>query len=447
MKKILLVNPSFKGSLHSNIKVLAIPPLNLATLASQTPERFDVSIIDEAVEDIDFNQHYDLVGITCMTPLAPRAYELCGEFKKRGIPVVIGGVHVSYMSEEAARYADCVVIGEADHIWAKVLEDFENGKMQKFYTVADRPDITHLPVPRRDLFNGDYFVETIQTSRGCPFKCSFCSVTAFNGAKYRLRDIDNVIDEVNSLKSKRIFFTDDNIVGSGKRCIERSYELFDRMKDTGKEWGGQACINIVEHDNLLQAAQRGGCKALLIGFESIDPETIASDMNKSVNLRAKTKNFKDAIKKIHDHGIAMVGCFIFGSDTQNKDIFKRTVDFVLENEIDAVQFTIETPLPGTARYKQIVSEDRLLLTDYPHDWQHYTIFQPVFKPKNMTPEELHEGLIGAYKEVSSFGTSLTRGIRTFMNTRSLFSTGLSFSWNYDAYKTITNTVPGMWANQ
>jgi len=429
MKKILLVNPSYKGSLHTNIKVLAIPPLNLAILASQTPERFDVTIVDEAVEDIDFNQHYDLVGITCMTPLAPRAYELCGEFKKRGMPVVIGGVHVSYMSEEAAGYADTVVIGEADHLWAKILEDFEKGQMQKFYKVEE-------------LFKGDYFVETIQTSRGCPFKCSFCSVTAFNGAKYRLRDIDNVIEEVNSLKSKRIFFTDDNIVGSGKKCIQRSYELFDRLKDTGKEWGGQACINIVEHDNLLQAAKRGGCKALLIGFESIDAETIASDMNKSVNLRTKTKNFKDAIKKIHDHGIAMVGCFIFGSDTQDKDIFKRTVDFVLENEIDAVQFTIETPLPGTARYNQIVSEDRLLLTNYPADWQHYTIFQPVFKPRHMTPQELHEGLIGAYKEVSSLRSSVSRGLRTFMNTKSLFSTGLSFSWNYDAYKTITNTVAG-----
>ena len=439
MKKILLINPAYKESLHSNIKVLALPPLNLAIIARYTPDHYEVSIVDEAMEDIDFDSQVDLVGITCMTPLAPRAYEICNRFRQRGIPVVIGGVHVSYMNQEAANYADAVVVGEAEEIWPQLLQDFEKGKLKKVYTADTRPDIGNLAAPRRDLLKSKYFVETVQTSRGCPFNCSFCSVTAFNGAKYRLRNIDNVIDEINSLKSKRIFIIDDNVVGSGQRCIKRSYELFERLKDTGKEWGGQTCLNIVEHDGLLKAASRSGAKAFLIGFESLDTETVSA-MNKSVNLRPNTKNFKDAIKKIHDNGIAVVGCFIFGSDTHNKDVFERTVEFALETQIDAVQFTIETPLPGTALYKQIVDEDRLLLNDYPNDWRYYTFLEPVFQPKNTSPEELYHGLVSAYKDVSSFKTSLIRGVRTLKNTKSLFSTGISFSWNYDAYKTITNTV-------
>lgn len=439
MKKILLINPAYKESLHTNIKVLAIPPLNLAIIARYTPEHYEVSIIDEAITDIDFDAQVDLVGITCMTPLAPRAYEISARFRERGIPVVMGGIHVSQMSQEARNYADSVVVGEGENIWQQVLEDFEKGKLQQVYTVTERPDISNQPSPRRDLLTGKYFVDTVQTSRGCPFNCNFCSVTAFNGAKYRLRNIDNVIEEINSIKSKNIFIIDDNIVGSGQRCIKRSFELFDRLKDTGKVWGGQSCLNIVEHDGLLKAAARSGAKALLIGFESIDTETITS-MNKSVNLRANTRNFRDAIKKIHDHGIAIVGCFIFGTDTQSNDVFRRTIDFVLENDIDAVQLTIQTPLPGTAFYQQLASENRILLNNYPNDWKHYTIFEPVFQTKNMTPEEVYAGLVSAYKEVSSFKSSLKRGIKTLMNTRSLFSTGISFSWNYDAYKTITNTV-------
>jgi radical SAM superfamily enzyme YgiQ (UPF0313 family) len=438
VKKILLVNPAFKESLHSNIKVLAIPPLNLAIIARHTPERFAVEIVDEAVEELDFNTQADLVGITCMTPLAPRAYEVARRFRERGVPVVLGGIHASHMCDEAQRHADAVVVGEGEDIWPRLLEDFEHGRLQRVYTAAERPDIENLPAPRRDLLRGRYFVETVQTSRGCPYNCNFCSVTAFNGARYRLRNIDNVIDEINSIKSKQIFIVDDNIIGSGQKYLRRARDFFDRLKDCGKEWGGQTCLNIVEHDDLLKAAAASGARALLIGFESLDTATITS-MNKSVNLRPNTRNFSDAIKKIHDHGIAIVGCFIFGTDTQDKDVFRRTIDFVLENDIDAVQMTIETPLPGTAFYRQLADEKRLLLTNYPEDWKHYTIFEPVFQPKNMSPAEAYEGLLAAYAEVSSLGASLRRGWRTFRNTRSLFSTGISFSWNYQAYKTLRAT--------
>lgn len=437
MKKILLINPAFKGSLHSNIKVLAIPPLNLTMIASYTPEHYEVEIVDEAVEELDFDTPADLVGITCMTPLAPRAYEIAEEFRKRGVPVVMGGIHASYMSDEALRYVDTVVIGEAENTWAKVLEDFEAGQMQSKYH-CPLPEIENLKPPRRDLLRGDYFVETVQTGRGCPIGCNFCSVTAFNGARMRLRSIDSIIEEVKSIKSKRIFIVDDNVVGTGPRYIRRAKELFTRLKECNKEWGGQTCLNIVEHDDLLKLARESGCRALLIGFESIDEEALDA-MHKPVNLRPDTKNFSEAIKKIHDHGIAIIGCFIFGSDTQDKDVFRRTVDFAMENDIDAIQMTLETPLPGTAFYRQMEQEDRLLLTDYPNDWRHYNIVEPVFKMKSFTPREAYEGLTNAYSEMSSFGTSLKRAYKTFKTTHSLFSTGLAFSWNYQAYKTIRDT--------
>jgi radical SAM superfamily enzyme YgiQ (UPF0313 family) len=189
MKKILLINPAYKGSLHSNIKVLALPPLNLAIIARYTPEHYDVEIVDEAMEDLDLDAKADLVGITCMTPLAPRAYEIAAHFRARGIPVVMGGIHVSYMTDEALQYADAVVVGEGENIWPKLLKDFEHGQMQKVYRVSELPDVENLLAPRRDLLKGKYFVETVQTGRGCPINCNFCfQWLALPRAQHRQRD-------------------------------------------------------------------------------------------------------------------------------------------------------------------------------------------------------------------------------------------------------------------
>jgi radical SAM superfamily enzyme YgiQ (UPF0313 family) len=436
MKKILLISPAYRTKLLENVRVLALPPLNLGLIASHTPAGYEVEIIDEAFDDIDYDAKVDLVGITCMTPLAPRSYEISSEFRKRGVPVVLGGIHPSMMSEEAGRYADAVVIGEGEELWPRLLEDFSAGRMQKFYQVDKRPEITNLPAPRRDLLTNKYFVQTVQTSRGCPHNCKFCSVTRFNGGQYRMRAIDNVIAEINGIPDKRLFIIDDNIIGSGRNSIARAFRLFDRLKECGKEWGGQTCLNIVEHDGLLKAAADSGAKAFLIGFESIEQE-ILGNMGKKVNMRPTTRNFKDAIKKIHDHGIAIVGGFIFGTDNDDADTFKRTLDFIMEAEVDAVQLSIQTPLPGTALYHQLAEENRLLLNNYPRDWEAYNIFEPVYQPKHMGPDELYQGLIDAYRTVSSPLPSLKRGLKTFIKTRSLFATGISFFWNYDSYKTIS----------
>ncbi|MBU0485515.1 MAG: B12-binding domain-containing radical SAM protein [Proteobacteria bacterium] len=436
MKKILLISPAYRTKLLENVRVLALPPLNLGLIASHTPAEYEVRILDEAFDDIDYDTEVDLVGITCMTPLAPRAYEISREFRKRGVVVVLGGIHPSMMPEEAGQFADAVVVGEGEELWPQLLQDFTGGRLQKLYRVETRPDITNLPAPRRDLLTNKYFVQTVQTSRGCPHNCKFCSVTRFNGGQYRMRAIDHVIDEINGIPDKRLFIIDDNIIGSGQNSIDRAFRLFARLKETGKEWGGQTCLNIVEHDGLLKAASDGGAKAFLIGFESIE-QAVLGGMGKKVNMRPTTRNFKEAIKKIHDHGIAIVGGFIFGTDNDDAETFKRTLDFIMEAEVDAVQLSIQTPLPGTALYQQLAEENRLLLNNYPQDWEAYNIFEPVYQPKTMSPEELYQGLIDAYQTVSSPWPSFKRGVKTFIKTRSLFATGISFFWNYDSYKTIS----------
>jgi radical SAM superfamily enzyme YgiQ (UPF0313 family) len=436
MKKILLISPAFRNKLLENVRVLALPPLNLMLIAAHTPPEYEVKILDEAYDDVDFDAPVDLVGITCMTPLAPRAYQIAAEFKKRGVMVVLGGIHPSMAPEEAARYADAVVAGEGEELWPRLLADFSAGRMERFYRVEKRPDITHLPAPRRELLTNKYFVQTVQTSRGCPHNCKFCSVTLFNGGQYRMRAIDDVIAEIKAIPDRRLFIIDDNIIGSGHNSINRAFTLFDRLRECKKEWGGQTCLNIVEHDGLLKAAYDSGARAFLIGFESIQDATLNA-FGKKVNMRPNTRNFKEAIKKIHDHGIAIVGGFIFGTDDDDADTFRRTLDFILETGVDAVQLSIQTPLPGTALYRQLEEENRLLLTNYPEDWEAYNIFEPVFQPRNISPEELYGNLIAAYRTVSAPWPSFRRGVRTFLKTRSLFATGISFFWNYDSFQTIS----------
>jgi radical SAM superfamily enzyme YgiQ (UPF0313 family) len=435
VKKILFVNPSNRDDILENVKIFSLPPLNLGILASLTPEEYETEIIDESIGTIDFDKDVDLVAITCMTPLSPRAYDISTRFREKGIPVVLGGIHASMVSQEAVDFGDAVVIGEAEEMWQTVLQDFEVGKLRKTYC-GNRSSIQNLRRPRRDLFSPSYFIETVQTSRGCPFDCNFCSVTRFNGARYRFQPVDDVINEVRNLKGDRFFFIDDNIVGSGERCTKRSLKLFERLKDLGKEWGSQICISVVESDELLRGAAESGAKWFFIGFESVEAETLSA-MNKRVNLRPATRNFKDAIRKIQDRGIAVVGGFIFGNDTDTKEIFEKTVDFIHNTEMDAAQFTILTPLPGTKLYQHLASEGRLLLKDYPRDWTRYNGFEVVFQPRNMTVEELQMGHISAYEATASPRSSFRRAMKTFLKTKSLFSTVSSFYWNYDCYKMIS----------
>ncbi|OGB90535.1 hypothetical protein A2625_03200 [candidate division WOR-1 bacterium RIFCSPHIGHO2_01_FULL_53_15] len=396
--KIELILPGWKATSLWNVRAFRFAPLGLAAVAALVPEEHEVCIIDENAAPINFDDRVDLVGISAMTPMAPRAYEIASEFRKRGVKVAMGGSHASALPEEALQHVDAVLIGEAEELWPQLIEDFKNHRLRRIYKCETKPLLNNLPAPRRDLFASQaYFVKNcVQITRGCPFDCEFCSVSSFYGHTYRTRPIAEVEKEILSLKKDITFFVDDNIVGN------RAYakDFFRRIIPHKLKWISQGSITMAEDRELLELASKSGCLCMIIGFESLSQENLNS-IKKNFNQAAK---FKDAIKKIHAHGIGIYGIFMFGLDHDDKDVFKRTVDFIIENNINTASFTILTPMPGTRLYQKMESEGRI--TD--RDWTKYDHLHVVFKPRTMTAEELFEGHRWAFRETYTYRSILKR---------------------------------------
>jgi radical SAM superfamily enzyme YgiQ (UPF0313 family) len=435
MKKIVFINPSIQNTVFGKMKMLALPPMGLGILASRTPDKYEVKIIDENVDVVDFDRDADLVAVTATTVQAPRAYQIIRAFRKEGVPTIMGGIHASVRTFEAAYFADSVAVGEGDELWPLILKDFDAGKLKKTYHAESFPSLKNIPKVNRKLFSKKYMIQSVQTSRGCPCNCSFCSVTKFNGSRYRFRSINEVIEEIEQLKDKRLFIADDSIVGLGNDGIDHARLLFNNLKGLGKSWGSQVCITIAEHDDLLKAASEAGANTFYIGFESIEAESLKS-LSKAINLRPIIKNYKETIKRIHAHGIGVIGGFILGCDADTKEIFDKTIEFVHETGIDGCQFTIMTPFPGTRLYEQVRKEGRLLYTNYPNDWVRYNAYEAVIKPRNMTVDELVSGWRKVYDATSTMGTSLIRGVKTLINTRSFINASVNMFWNYYNYRAI-----------
>jgi radical SAM superfamily enzyme YgiQ (UPF0313 family) len=435
MKKILLISPSIKNTIFGQMKILALPPMGLGVLASRTPPDYQVTIVDENVDAIDYGAEADIVAVTATTVQAPSAYRILDRFKERGITTIMGGIHASVMTEEAARHADVVVVGEADEIWTEVLSDFAKGELKKVYRMEAFPCLEGMPTVDRSKFSDKYYIHSVQTSRGCPCNCNFCSVTNFNGKKYRFRPIADVVREVEQIPHNRFFVSDDSVVGLGSEGIAHAHRLFAGLKGLGKTWGSQVCVTIAEHEDLLREAAAAGANTFYVGFESVDAAALKS-MNKGINLRPAIRDFKEAIKKMHDHGIGVIGGFILGSDADTKDIFKRTAEFIHETDVDGCQFTAMTPFPGTKFYEQMQAEGRLLYTNYPQDWARYNAYEVVIRPRNMTVEELQEGQQYMYEATSTMKSCMVRGVRTLFNTRSVINAITNFSWNYYNYRAV-----------
>lgn len=369
-------------------------------MAALTPPEIKVSIEDENVQEVNFEDRPDLVAISIMTPLAKRGYAIADRFRKLAIPVVMGGFHATWMPEEAGGHADAVVLGEAEQSWPRVIADVEKKCLGKIYRHEGRAELSGLSIPRRDLLKkGAYFfTNTMQISRGCPFQCSFCSVTAFYGHTYRLRPLTEVKREVELLlrKTNFIFFVDDNIIGSPSYARD----LFSFLTDLRVKWLSHASINIAEDDDLLKKAAESGCYGLFIGFESLSQETLESH-HKSWN---KAQRYKDLVQKIHDHGIGIEGSFIFGADQDDPSVFGEVVDFCEKAKIDAAVFAVLTPYPGTRIYDQFSQEDRI----FSFDWDLYDMDHVVFRPKKMTVEQLQEGHEWANRQFYSYPSMLKR---------------------------------------
>ncbi len=385
--KLELIVPATRENRRKRKKSI-IPPLGLAIVAALTPPDIEISLTDENVTTIDFQKEPDLVGITALTTTAQRAYEIADTFRAKGAKVVLGGIHPSMLPEEAGQHADAVVIGEAEGIWPGLIQDFKAGRLQRTYQQGERPSMVDMPTPRRDLFaKGAYLLKnTVATTRGCPYSCSFCTVTTFFGQTYRCRPVEEVIREVESLGDTRlVIFVDDNIVGNPKYAKE----LFRALIPLKIKWLSQASVTIAKDDELLELAAASGCIDLFIGFESLSPENLVA-IGKKINA---ADEYEDVITKIHSHGIGVHGFFIFGLDEDNAESFDRAVRFAQSMRLESAQFDILTPYPGTAFHESLDKAGRILTKD----WSQYG-HDLMFETKGLSRDSLQKGRAWAWRE-------------------------------------------------
>ena len=359
--------------------------LALPTLAALTPAGTEVVITDESVEPIDFSERVDLVGISFLTALAPRAYGIADIYRSKDVKVVLGGIHVSMLPEEAIEHADSVVIGEAEAVWPKVVSDFQAGSLKEYYYSECFPVLDSSPIPRWDLLDVDnYCYFTIQVGRGCPYSCDFCLVHVFNGRKYRHKSIDKVVEEIYFLKSidrrKLLFFADDNLLAKP----DFAAELMKALEPLNIRFWAQASVNRLEDSEMLELLFKAGCRAVFVGFESVSEDSLDLVSKGAIN---KTDRYKIVIDKVHSAGIGVIGSFILGIDTDDEQIFVDTLSFIEENKIAFSMINVLTPFPGTMLYGTLLQEKRIANLD----WSHYNAEHVCFEPKKMSCVQLLNG--------------------------------------------------------
>jgi radical SAM superfamily enzyme YgiQ (UPF0313 family) len=400
-------SPARKVRHHAEFEVIG---LTLPTLAALTPPGYDVAITNEMVSPIDFDEDVALVGITAKTSLAPRAYEIADTFRRRGVPVVLGGVHPTACPEEAGAHADAVAVGEAEHTWAQIVQDAVAGQLRPVYKSDKTVSLAGQPLPRRDLLDarsrGRKLLrpnfELLQTSRGCPYDCDFCTVTTFYGRAYRFRPVNEVVHEIQTLGSPVAIFQDDNIAGAPRRAKS----LFRALEPLGIRWVGGINLRAADDPELVALMRSSGCILVYIGFESL---TVDYAKNAGPGQDGTTV-FRNMIAKLHDNGIMIQAGFIFGYDEDDPGIFDRTLEFATRTNIEVASFHILTPYPATPLYKRFVDQGRII----ERNWSYYDGEHVVYRPMQMTPEALQENLFRCYREFYSLGSSMRRlaGSRT-----------------------------------
>ncbi|MGD9365196.1 MAG: radical SAM protein [Desulfobacteraceae bacterium] len=407
--KILLVAPVSQKRILGEDFYFKLPVLSMPTLAAYTPADIEIEMVDERIKPLDYDEDADLVAITAMTALAPRAYEIADIFRSKGKTVVMGGMHPSALPQEALRHCDAVAVGEGEVIWPQIIEDFKNGRLKRTYKAETLFDVSTTRPPRWDIVDKRAYspVDFIESTRGCPFNCSFCAVTNFFGGKYRTKPLDLIENLVSQVKpvDKRfalknlIFFIDDNIVGSRRHCKE----LLTMLKAYNIQWVGQASITVAKDDEILKMMAQTRCLGLLIGMESISSESLA-DCGKRVN---KPAEYLNAVDKLHSYGIGVKATFIVGFDSDDKSVFPELARFIQKSNLDSVYLSIMTPYPGTRFYKEMEEQGRILHKD----WEKYDTAHVVFQPAQMTPEELQQGFIWLYKRMLSYRSITMRLLR------------------------------------
>jgi radical SAM superfamily enzyme YgiQ (UPF0313 family) len=348
-----------------------------------------VKIVDGSVDPIPMGEPADLVGISVITGCARPAYALAKHFRRRGIPVVLGGVHVTILPGEAMQHADSIVIGRAEQAWPRLIEDFLCGKLKRVYREQELPEhrLVDVPVPRRDLQrrSGYMLPNTVQATRGCKRVCDFCTVNAV-WPRYLKRPIADVVRDVRSIGGRHFGFNDVSLIDDA----DYAKELFTAITPLRKKWGGLVTADSLQNTDLLDVMVRSGCVYLLVGFESGNQATLQG-IRKSFN---KTLHYHDLIRSLQQRGISVQGCFVFGFDHDDASVFESTVQLVQDLGVDIPRYSLYTPYPGTQLFTRMQAENRILS----YNWNDYDTMHVVIKPAQMTPEELYRGFKWAYKE-------------------------------------------------
>ena len=410
-------------------RISRFPPLGLAYVAAVTPGDWDIRILDENFDTWN-HEVADLVGLTAFTSNVGRAYEIADSYRSRGIPVVMGGIHASMLTQEALLHADAVVVGEVEGIWAKVLEDFQSGSMSGVYQGPQLDLETNEVLPRRDLLHPDYVWQPVQTSRGCPFDCSFCSVSRYLGRKYRQRTAESVLRELESIEGKHVLFLDDNLIGYSEAARTRALAIFEGMisRQLGKKWWMQASINVADDELVLKRAAESGCTHVFIGFETTETGAL-EEMHKGINLKTGVDNYSKVVKRLHAARIGVMGAFIIGNDYESQEYYRRLARFIIQAGIDLVQISILTPLPGTKLMDKVLAEDSLLYKDFPSDWEKFRFSYLTHQPHGLSAKTVYTGNNYIKKRIYSFPVYQYRLLRSFISLRNPMGAYLVYKLN------------------
>ena len=416
--KVTFIRPNMNAA-RSRV---AIEPLVFGVLAGATPPDVERVLYDERVEGIPFDEPTDLVAITVATHTARRSYEIATSFRRRGVPVVLGGFHPTFLPAEALLFADCVVVGDADDVWPQVVRDAARGRLQRAYVATGPPALSGRVVDR-SVFAGKRYasVHPIQYGRGCRYACDFCSIHAFYGSRVRQRPLGDFIAEAEALEGRPLLLVDDNLFADA----ELAEALFRRLKPLRTRWACQVSLDITSNESLLDLMADAGCALALMGFESLDPDNL-KQMGKQWHL--KHGAYEQAVRRCRERGIMVYGTFIFGYDHDRASTFDATVDFALREKLCLAEFFPLTPMPGSRLHDRLRSEGRLL---YGRWWldPSFRYGSAMFEPRGMTAAELTDGCFQARRRFNSYGSIVERALDAHANARSLKILGLFLGAN------------------
>jgi radical SAM superfamily enzyme YgiQ (UPF0313 family) len=397
-------------------------PLVFAILAGLTPQDIELDFFDECLESIPEDHDTDLVALTVETYTARRAYQIASQYRRRNIPVVMGGFHPSFLPEESLTYSDAVVVGDAERVWAQLVRDAKQGELQEIYKDTKQPALEKLKFDRRIFKGKDYkLVVPVQYGRGCKYACDFCSIHAFYGFHTRQRPVAEVVSEIEALDRKYIVFIDDNIFID----IPKAEALFRALIPLNIQWACQVSIDVAKNTQLLDLMAQSGCFCALIGFESLHEDNL-KQMKKKWNI--KGGDYASAIRKFHDRGIMIYASLVFGYDHDTVETFEIAAEFAIRSKFALANFNTLAPMPGSRLYKRLLDEDRLIFKRWWLD-PDYRYGQATFHPIRMTADELTDGCLRGRELFHGYASIFRRSLNTKANSCNLVRLGLFMGVN------------------